>query len=135
MQNISNLDIDDPNAIVKFISACTDGADQPTYYQGVEGTNACVETETLLCEVGYDPHEDGILWVIGSVERDDSMLYSGGWAPGDRETAEREIIGIITTMNGGTVAEWQPSPEEQALIAAIKQRNAEYIASLLADRR
>ena len=33
--HISDLDIDDPNAIVKFISSCTDGADQPTLYQGV----------------------------------------------------------------------------------------------------
>lgn len=138
MLNISSVDIDDPNAIIKYIWAGTNNvASTPTYYEGVQDTSASVETSRgegaeMRCDVGYDPHDDGILWGIGYLDSDGGIetLYLGGWAPGDRETAEREIAGIVTTMNGGTVAEWQPSPEQAAQIAAIQQRNTEYMAAL-----
>lgn len=107
--NLHTVDIDDPNKVVNYIWAGTNNvAGYPTLYEGVEGTCASVstgrDTGNLRLEIGYDPHEDGLLWCIaGDTFGDGSqydVLHSGGWAPGDRATAEAEISHALSVMNG-----------------------------------
>lgn len=130
--NITYINTDDPNAIASHVWTHTPAEATQTRYEGIDGQTTTVAVGEMEFAVGYDPREDGILWAINTIDSDGTRepLYFGGWAPGDRETAEREIAGIITTMNGGTVTEWQPSPEQAAQIAAIQQRNTEYMAAL-----
>lgn len=103
--NITDINTDDPNAIAGHIWEHTPDNAERTYYEGVQDQCATVTVGQLEFAVGYDPgDEDGITWAINLIEdgtRDG--LYYGGWAPGDTETADEEITGIITVLNGGEV--------------------------------
>lgn len=105
------INIDDPNAIAGHIWSAVLAEFDPhkneaarTYYEGVQNQCATVTVDGLEFSVGYDPNEDGILWAINHLDSDGTreMLYNGGWAPGDTETARYEIADIIYTMNGNT---------------------------------
>lgn len=95
------INTDDPNAIAGHIWANTPDNAERTRYRGVEGQSATVTVGTLELSVGYSPHEDGILWVINYLDSDGTrdIIKSGGWAPGDNVTAEREIASILYTLN------------------------------------
>lgn len=112
--NIKYIDTDDPNTIAGHIWTHTPAEATRTHYEGIQDQAATVTVGGMEFSVGYDPHEDGILWAINYLDSDGSRepLYLGGWAPGDTETAAREIAGIITTMNGGTVDAWQPTADD-----------------------
>jgi len=102
------INIDDPNAIAGHIWSAVLAEFDPhknnaarTYYEGVQDQCATVTVDGLEFAVGFDPREDGILWSINYLDSDGTrdMIKSGGWAPGDKVTAEREIASILYTIN------------------------------------
>lgn len=68
-----------------------------------DDTHGGFTSQEFRVEIGFDPYEDGILWDINGDTFGDGtqwdMIQNGGWAPGDKDTAEAEIAGIICTLN------------------------------------
>lgn len=107
--NITDIDISDLNAIVGHVWEHSPANADREYYQEVTNTCAAVTVGALEFAVGYDPNEEGILWAINHLDSDGSRdgLYYGGWAPEDTQTAQEELAGVITILNGGTVKAWE----------------------------
>ena len=98
------IDIDDPNAVAGHVWTHAPDTAERTTYQGVEGECATVTVGGLQFAVGFDPSEDGILWAVNADTGDGSQFEQigmGGWAPGDRGTAESEIGAVLEMLNGG----------------------------------
>jgi hypothetical protein len=98
------IDIDDPNHVAGHVWSRTPDSAERTFYQGVEGECATVTVNGLRFAIGFDPHGDGMLWTISSTDTSIPLnqwdaVSAGGWATGDRRTADAEIADIINTLN------------------------------------
>lgn len=101
----ASIDIDDPRAIAGHIwaelpDAATYGRAEKYAPVAVLGTEWCVEHGPSRFYIGPDPREDGLCWALWRRQDGDwePAEIVGGWAPGDRETADAEIAQVIAEL-------------------------------------